>query len=194
VRTGEELPPKDKTIHEQGLVSVLGQIHDELDNAVLEAYGWSDLAPALAGKPGGTSPTHQKTPEQAEAEEALLERIVTLNARRAAEEARGVIHWLRPEWQSPQKKPARQEKLLPELAEAEELTTGLPGKRPWPKALPEQVRAIRAALAEQPSPLTAEQVARSFTRAQSKRVAELLETLVTFGKARLTDDQRYMAG
>ncbi|MEX2304184.1 MAG: DNA methyltransferase [Bryobacterales bacterium] len=194
MRTGEELTPDDKTTHEQGLVSVLGQLHDELDKAVLEAYGWSDLASALVGKPGGTTPTHHKTPEQAEAEDTLLERIVTLNAQRAAEEARGVIHWLRPQLQSPEKKQARQEKLLPELAEPEELAAELPGKRQWPKTLPDQVRAIRATLAEQPSPVTAEQVARTFTRAQSKRIAELLETLVTFGKARLTDDQRYISG
>ncbi len=43
LRTGEALGAKDKTIHDQGLVSVLKQIHDDLDAAVLEAYGWSDL-------------------------------------------------------------------------------------------------------------------------------------------------------
>ena len=32
--------PHGKTIHEQGLVSVLKQIHDDLDAAVFEAYGW----------------------------------------------------------------------------------------------------------------------------------------------------------
>ena len=29
-----------QAIHEQGLVSVLRQIHDELDTAVADAYGW----------------------------------------------------------------------------------------------------------------------------------------------------------
>ena len=48
LRFGEPLTAKDKTIHEQGLVSVLAQLHDELDAAVFDAYGWSDLAPALA--------------------------------------------------------------------------------------------------------------------------------------------------
>ena len=36
-RTHSEL---EKVIHEQGLVSVLKQIHDDLDAAVFEAYGW----------------------------------------------------------------------------------------------------------------------------------------------------------
>ena len=43
LRSGEPLTAKEKQIHDQGLVTVLRQIHDELDEAVLEAYGWSDL-------------------------------------------------------------------------------------------------------------------------------------------------------
>jgi hypothetical protein len=66
--------------HEQGLVSVLKQIHDDLDAAVFDAYGW---------------PRHLS-------DEAILERLVALNAERAAEEARGLVRWLRPEFQNPQ--------------------------------------------------------------------------------------------
>ncbi|MGB4336819.1 MAG: DNA methyltransferase [Chromatiaceae bacterium] len=55
LRRGEPLSPKDKTIHEQGLVSVLRQLHDELDAAVLAAYGWEDLIPALVANPGGAA-------------------------------------------------------------------------------------------------------------------------------------------
>lgn len=36
IRSGEPLTAKDKAIHEQGLVSVLQTLHDELDAAVLE--------------------------------------------------------------------------------------------------------------------------------------------------------------
>jgi hypothetical protein len=43
LRTGEPLTAKDKTIHDQGLVTLLKQIHDEIDRAVLDAYGWLDL-------------------------------------------------------------------------------------------------------------------------------------------------------
>src|SRR5690606_26747436 len=38
------LTAKEKTIHEQGLVSILKQLHDDLDAAVAEAYGWPDLS------------------------------------------------------------------------------------------------------------------------------------------------------
>ncbi|MDX9710117.1 MAG: hypothetical protein RBT64_11240, partial [Trichloromonas sp.] len=45
LRLAEALTAKEKTIHEQGLVSILKQLHDELDAAVAEAYGWPvDLA------------------------------------------------------------------------------------------------------------------------------------------------------
>jgi hypothetical protein len=65
LRAGEPLSAKEQTIHEQGLVSVLKQIHDELDAAVFDAYGW----PASL------------------TDEEILERLVALNAERAAEEA-----------------------------------------------------------------------------------------------------------
>ena len=63
---------KDKATHEMGLVAVLRQLHDELDAAVLAAYGWSDL--------------HSGT---ALATDTLLERLVALNHERAGEEASG---------------------------------------------------------------------------------------------------------
>jgi hypothetical protein len=55
-----------------------------LDAAVLEAYGWADL--------------HPLTPER---EPELLTRLVALNHERAAEEQRGHIRWLRPDYQAP---------------------------------------------------------------------------------------------
>jgi hypothetical protein len=73
-----------------GLVSVLKTLHDELDAAVLDAYGWSDLTASLA------DPATREA-----AAETLLVRLVALNAERAAEEAKGHIRWLRPEYQHP---------------------------------------------------------------------------------------------
>jgi len=81
LRRGEPLGPKERQVHEQGLVSVLRQLHDELDAAVLAAYGWADLTGALlAGSavrtlpPGGTGPApappggtgHSPRPERLE--------------------------------------------------------------------------------------------------------------------------------
>ena len=92
LRHGEPLTAKDKLIHELGLVSVLKSLHDELDAAVLAAYGWSDLGAALAD--------HAHAEARAAAVDELLQRLVALNARRAAEEAAGHVRWLRPDFQT----------------------------------------------------------------------------------------------
>ncbi|MBL8157798.1 MAG: class I SAM-dependent DNA methyltransferase, partial [Anaerolineae bacterium] len=84
LRSGEALTAKEKVVHEHGLVGVLKSLHDELDAAVLHAYGWTDLTlPNSAGLDTDT----------------LLLRLVDLNAKRAAEEAAGTVRWLRPEFQ-----------------------------------------------------------------------------------------------
>src|SRR5690606_17149599 len=88
LRSGEPLGAKERTIHEQGLVSVLRQLHDELDAAVLHAYGWGDLLPLLRIAHGNDAPTEGQAREDARRafDEAVLERLVALNAERAAEE------------------------------------------------------------------------------------------------------------
>jgi hypothetical protein len=87
-----------KVLHEQGLVSVLRSLHDELDAAVLAAYGWSDLGLVPWGDEAA----------RAVWTEAVLERLVALNARRAAEEAAGTIRWLRPDFQDPARRAERE--------------------------------------------------------------------------------------
>jgi hypothetical protein len=176
LRSGEPLTAKEKVTHEQGLVSVLKQIHDDLDAAVFDAYGWPmDLS-----------------------DEAILERLVALNAERAAEEARGLVRWLRPEFQDPKGKSAAP--VQPNLA----IVEADPGpvevapakakvkKNPWPKTLAEQVQAVRSALAARPIAVTPESLAKSFLRARVDRVAEVLETLEALGHARVLDDGRYL--
>ena len=182
LRLGEPLSPKEKSAYEQGLVSVLAQLHDELDGAVLDAYGWSDLMPALVGKPGGTTPCPDKSATQAEAEETLLQRLVDLNAERAAEEARGQVRWLRPDFQNPGGKQVGQTEI--EAGESIAVESAPGKRRPWPKTLPEQIKSLRDALVEQPAPISAEQLARAFSRAQTRKVEELLETLQAIGQVR----------
>lgn len=183
------LTAKDKVIHEQGVVSVLRELHDELDRAVFAAYGWNDLADTLVGRPGATTPWPEKPPEQAEAEEELLLRLVALNAERAAEEKRGLIRWLRPEFQTPQgAKPAHQVEIDTD-AEERAATIAKPAKRiPWPKATAEQARAVADALVAAKTPLSHEELAARFTGKGpwKKRLPPLLETLVAVGRARDT--------
>ena len=52
---------------------------------------------------------------------------------------------------------------------------------------------LAKSLAGSPSPLSAEDLARQFSRAPRERLAELLETLVSLGEARRHDNGRYSA-
>ncbi len=181
----EALTDKDKVIHEQGLVSVLKQIHDDLDAAVAEAYGWPTTL----------------------TDEQILEKLVTLNAERAAEEAAGQVRWLRPEYQCGKseqstvnsEQPAVQSQLgieettiAPVSADPKPRTSN--SKPSWPHALPDQVRVLREALARQSGPVTAAELAKTFARARTDRVEELLRTLVTLGQAREAEGGRFVAG
>jgi hypothetical protein len=78
LRAGTEFTEKDRVAYEEGLVGILRKLHDELDHAVLSAYGWAtDLSI-----------------------EQVLDHIVALNAQRHIEEESGIVRWLRPEFQA----------------------------------------------------------------------------------------------
>lgn len=126
LRSGEALNAKDKLLHEQGLVSVLRSLHDDLDAAVLQADGWADLGPVPWGDEAA----------RAAWTDALLERPVALNAKRAAEEAQGLVRWLRPDFQDP----ARRAAALAEAALADRFT----GRGPWKKRLPQILQTLEA--------------------------------------------------
>jgi hypothetical protein len=179
LRAGDPLTDKEKTIHAQGLVSVLKQIHDDLDAAVFEAYGWPVTL----------------------TDEEILERLVALNAERAAEEQRGVIRWLRPDFQNPSGDSATQKELA--TGGDEEPESGARPKKkaaqakvkklPLPSSLPEQVVAIRQQLTSSRDPLTAADMAKLFSRGKADRIEELLQSLVILGSARKVDAEKYVS-
>ena len=199
LRRGEPLSPKERVIHEQGLVSVLRQIHDELDAAVLQAYGWSDLLPLLRVAHGNDVPADGQTREDAKRafEEAVLERLVALNAERAAAEARGEVLWLRPEFQNPaaQRAPAQAEidtahdddaaDDAPAVAAAPALKAA-----PWPKEPVAQVRAVAEVLAASRTPMTVDDIAACFSSRGpwKKRLPALIDMLVAVGTVEPLDD------
>lgn len=254
LRSGEVLSAKERTIHEHGLVSVLRQLHDEIDAAVLEAYGWSDLLPLLRvahgndvpfplppgdGAPRGagedsvsrdpefwskrqtnasTEPTSNAAGQaqplqaasipagerQAEAkhafDEAILERLVALNAERAAEEARGLVRWLRPEFQNPSAQPAPEQSEIDTDTDSDEdapttIVTLSAKPQAWPKDAVEQVRAVADVLVASPIALSIDDIAARFTGRGPwrKRLPQLLEILVTLGRAE-SRDSRYSRG
>ncbi len=193
LKTGESLTEKEKVIHEQGLVSVLKQLHDDLDLAVLDAYGWSDLAPLMQIVNGNAAAITTRDDAARELDEALLERLVALNAERAAEEKRGLIRWLRPEFQNPSGATSQTQRDIGLEDEAGDDVAAVSATQPWPKDLTEQVRAVAAVLAETATPLTESDIAARFTGrgAWRRRLPQLLEMLSALGRAREVDGGRY---
>ncbi|GAB3833656.1 hypothetical protein GCM10028895_54640 [Pontibacter rugosus] len=176
LRSGEALTPKEQKTHEQGLVSILLQLHQELDAAVATAYGWPANLP----------------------EEEILERLVALNKERSAEEARGHIRWLRPEYQNPQG--TQQGDLGMESKKAGK-TAAVSSKEQlaWPKNLSEQAQAVQRALQLHERPATAQELLQQFkpvAKAQQpqrlQQIDSLLQTLHGLGLLRKTEQEQYV--
>ena len=172
---------KEKAIHEKGLVAVLKSLHEELDAAVLDAYGWHDQ------------------PD----EQIILERLVALNTQRRAEEAAGTIRWLRPEFQAPQSAQAaiglepggsgrRNQKS--DEATSPPAPARAPAQQPWPSTLPDQLAAVAGILTDAPSAQTETQLAAHFTGKGrwKSRLPDILAALEALGRARRLDDGRWM--
>jgi hypothetical protein len=166
LRAGEVIEGKDKDIYDQGLIGILRDLHDQIDAAVADAYGWPvDLS-----------------------DEDILLRLVALNKERAEEEARGHIRWLRPDYQNPTGVQATKGK----TADMDLGVVAKIEKAPWPKALPEQIAAVREALSEM-GEATPEQIARRFVRGRAVTVEPLMDSLAALGQAEKGEDGRYAA-
>ena len=201
LRSGTALSAKERSIHEQGLVSVLRQLHDDLDATVLDAYGWSDLLPLLRVAQGNELAVEGQGRDDAKRafDEAILERLVALNAERAAEEARGHVRWLRPDFQNPQAASEPQQTQIEARIDGSDQDDDVPaaGKPvPWPKDTVEQVRAVADLLAASPAPMSLDDIGNRFTARGpwKKRLPQLLDMLIALGRADLRDGGSYGAG
>lgn len=178
LREGRALTAKEKTQHTQGLVAVLRELHDELDAAVLAAYGLPSTADT----------------------DAILAHLVQLNTQRAFEETQGHVRWLRPAFQNAQNSLPKQELVAlddqalatdfdnEESLPKEEQTApkhATPQQQPWPATLPEQVRAVAAVLAASPAPLPLAAIESHFKGRGpwKKGLPTLLKTLEALGRA-----------
>ena len=119
-------------------------------------------------------------------DEALLERLVALNSERAAEEACGLIRYLRPEFQNPALSSAapKQSEIDVESDDEAPVATLLNKEIiAWPKKLPEQVRAVLDVLKNDGIHSRSELASR-FKGLKAPKLGELLQTLVEMGRAR----------
>ena len=163
LRTGQPLTAKDQIAHQLGLASVVLSLHQQLDAAVAEAYGWPvDLPDA-----------------------DILTRLVRLNHERAREEQAGLVRYLRPSYQAPEQQATLSlpKQILPATA-----ATGIAGPQLWPTELAQQMQALRDAIQQAGQPLTTEQVAARFKRTRPEKVRPLLDTLAALSLLRLTDN------
>lgn len=154
---GSPLTDEQKAFHDRALIGTLRSYHDDLDAAVADAYGWP------ADLPG----------------DQVLEKLVALNALRAEEESRGIVRWLRPEFQAGQVAvPVGQQQALDVLIPAS--PAGVVQK-PWPKTTYDQIKAVRNLLAATIGTMSSPEIAASFIGAPPALVRRHLEALDAMG-------------
>lgn len=87
---GEPLSEKDQRRASAARAGIVDRIHQQLDSAVAEAYGWG-----AEWQAGALGPSE------------IVARLVALNHERAEEERKGTIRWLRPDYQIPRFAPKK---------------------------------------------------------------------------------------
>ena len=153
----------------RGLVDIITELHDRLDVAVANAYGWpSDLN-----------------------NEDVIARLLALNAERHGEERAGKVRWLRPNYQlpragvtalAPQIQPDQFEALLP---------TAPPKKPAFPRDAIGQTASVLADL-RSGAGLTSTEIARRYSQGMraEPRIAATLAALGRLGHV-ATEGDRY---
>ncbi len=160
----DDLDEKDRRTFDDGLVLIIKELHDRLDAAVAEAYGWpADLS-----------------------DEEILTRLVALNKERAEEEKRGHVRWLRPDYQIPRfAKGADKQAAAEEGAQVAAMLdlTEKVQKPSFPTGAVEQTAAVFASLAAASSPLDAKAIASQFksSKTSEKKIAGVLAALTRLG-------------
>lgn len=162
LRAGAELDAKEQKILGDGVVTVLRDLHDELDALVQAAYGWE-----------GTL-----------TDQEILTRLADLNAKRALEERQGLVRYLRPEYQDPKGTAVRD--LGMGVVATPDRVMAAP---PYPQTLGDRAAAVRLVLQSAARPLTTQEVARQFKGARADAVDEVMEILVKLGQARQVGDE-----
>ncbi len=164
LKSGEALDENDKAINDTGCVGVIHELHNKIDAAVAEAYGWpADLS-----------------------DQDILGRLVALNKQRAEEEKRGIVHWLRPDYQAQRfsgRATPREEQIEADLESPAAKAPSLP------KDDAELVAALRSALRYVGKPVEPKAIALKFSDGGrgTRRIEYGLRLLVAAGVVRHTE-------
>jgi hypothetical protein len=169
----DDLDEHDRTIFDDGLVLIRKKLHDRLDVSVAEAYGW---------------PAHLSDDE-------ILSRLVVLNKERSEEERRGLVRWLRPDYQIPRFAKGVDKQAADEQGAqiAAELIAAVEQKPSFPTGAVEQTAAVFAALASASVPLDAKGLAAQFkrTKTSERKVGEVLASLARLGYVTSEDGKTF---
>jgi hypothetical protein len=159
VRAGAELSAAETDVQKRGQILILKRLHEMIDTGVAEAYGWPvDLD-----------------------EQAVLERVLALNAERAAREGRGEVAWLRPEYQVPR---FGKGVFAASDADVDVSTAKQPTLPLFPTRREAQPLAVMDALSRAGRPLSVAAITSGFRKGGprvEKRVREVLEVLNHYG-------------
>ena len=158
------LDSKAADIKDRGRILILRELHDQIDAAVARAYGW---------------------PEDLD-DDAILNRLVTLNAERVSEERRGFIRWLRPDYQISKIGP-----LAHRADRIQSISVRSPAKQPrFPTEKKSQAGQVLLLLDRSRTPLTAVQIAAEFRDADHiiPDVDDVLRSLNRLGEVETFDD------
>ncbi len=159
LKDGTALTPPEEDIRDRGTVLIVKELHEKLDRLAFRAYGWPETL----------------------SDQEILARLVALNRERAAEERRGRVRWLRPDYQMQRAGMAapKPEQIEVELVAAEARVS----KPTFPKDAREQTAAVMAALLAAPGGLDAAALAARYRRGRTveRDVAATLVALRRLG-------------
>lgn len=166
-KAGGSLSREELDIQNRGRTLILKELHNSIDQAVMRAYGWpTDLS-----------------------DEQIIEQLVILNQVRAAEERRGLIKWLRPDYQIDKIGPlAHRADRVQSIFAAKTVAK----KTVFPEGHNNQARAVLDILSRTKSPLSAEEIATAFAspREAVPEVQDVLTSLAQIGQAEAHDEGR----
>jgi hypothetical protein len=162
------LDSAERRIFDDGLVLILKELHDKLDEAVAATYGWPvDLSDV-----------------------EILAHLVELNQERTTEEAKGQVRWLRPDYQVPRFGSAKERA---EQVEATLVPAAAQAHKPsFPAADIEQTAAVMAALMDTAVPVDAVALASRFRQGKraERKVSNVLLALARVGVIAQANDGR----
>lgn len=168
------LTPEEEDQARRGRVYILQQLHQRLDEAVFDAYGWpADLN-----------------------EQEILGRLVALNLARRAEEATGKVRWLRPDYQASRFGRPSDKRDTIDLDLGTDLPVASEGMPLWPKDRDTQPFEVERMVRSYPGDITIPALARSFKGGGKRiepRLSQILSVLADYGRIQRAGDGRYRA-